>query len=429
MLELLAGAAADAAPVLPAGAILVAQDLLPSQFLALDVARIGGLCTASRAATSHVAILAGAAGLPMLAGVDASLLTVADGTTLLLDAERGSVTVAPRAAEIADAEARIAARARERTRLTAAAVLDARTSDGERVEVFANVGSLAEAAAAVAAGAEGCGLLRTEFLFLDREHPPGQDEQARRYQEIVAAFDGRPVVIRTLDAGGDKPMPFLSMPPQPNPALGLRGIRASLRRPDLLRAQLAAILSVRPHGRCRILLPMVNDGAEVDAVRRLVRELASATDGDPDIPIGIMVETPAAAVTAARLARHADFLSIGSNDLAQYVLAIDREHPLLADRLDPLHPAVLRLIADVAAAGRAAGRGVAICGGLASEPGAAPLLAGLGVGELSVVPGAIPGAKDSLRRRSSGECRDLAVRALAADDARGVRALLAAVRA
>ncbi len=428
LLELIAGAAPPAARALPAGAILIARDLLPSQFLALDAARIGGICTVSRAATSHVAILAGAQGLPMLAGVDAGLLALPEGTTVLVDAERGSVSVAPAAAEIADAEARIATRARDRARLRTAAALDGRTADGQRIEVFANVGSRAEAAAAVASGAEGCGLLRTEFLFLDRELAPGVDEQARHYQEIVDAFGTRPVVIRTLDAGSDKAIPFLAMPAQDNPALGLRGIRASLWRPELLRAQLAAILAVRPRGRCRILLPMVNDAAEVETVRRLVRELASAAGGDPDIPIGVMIETPAAAVGAARLARHADFLSIGTNDLTQYVLAIDRAHPLLADGLDPLHPAVLRLIADVAAAAQAAGRGVAVCGALASDPDAAPLLVGLGVGELSAVPGAIPAVKDALRRRRIDECRDLAARALAQDDTAAVRELLAGER-
>jgi phosphocarrier protein FPr/phosphocarrier protein len=428
LLELLAGAAPPAALALPAGAILVARELLPSQFLALDAARIGGLCTVSRASTSHVAILAGALGLPMLAGVDDALLAVADGTTLLLDAERGTVTVAPPPAEIADAGVRIAARARARARMKSHAAEDARTADGERIEVFANVGSVAEAAAAVASGAEGCGLLRTEFLFLDREQAPEAAEQARCYQEIVDAFAGRPVVIRTLDAGGDKPMPFLPMPPQDNPALGLRGIRASLWRPELLRTQLAAILSVRPRGRCRILLPMVNDAAEIEAVRHLLRELAPGLGADPEIPVGVMIETPAAAVGAARLARHADFLSIGTNDLTQYVLAIDRGHPLLADRLDPLHPAVLGLIAGVAASARAAGRGVAVCGGLASDPDAAPLLAGLGVAELSAVPGAIPELKDALRRRTMTECRELAARALAQDGAVAVRTLMTGAR-
>ena len=428
LLEILAGRVESSAPQLPADAIVIARDLLPSQFLALDPARIAGICTVSRAATSHVAILAGAMGLPMLAGVDGALLAVADGTRVLVDAERGRVTVDPGTAERADAEARIAARAQRHAELRTAAALDCRTADGERIEVFANVGSLAEARAAVTAGAEGCGLLRTEFLYLDRADPPDQAEQSRSYQEIVSAFGNRPVVVRTLDAGSDKPIPFLAMPAQDNPALGLRGIRVSLWRPELLRAQLAAILSVRPRGRCRILLPMVNDAGEIEAVRALVRELAPAVQGDEGIPVGIMVETPAAAVCAGHLAAHADFFSIGTNDLTQYVLAIDRAHPSLAGSLDALHPAVLRLIEGVASAARAAGRPVAVCGGLASQPAAAPLLVGLGIGELSAVPGAIPAIKDAVRRRTLDDCRELARRALAAESAVAVRKLLEAPR-
>ena len=426
--EELAGPAGSAAPPLPPGAIIVARDLLPSEFMGLDASRIAGICTVSRAATSHVAILAGALGLPMLAGVDASLLEVPEGTMVGVDAERGRVTVAPGAAEFADLEERIAARERRRARLRTAAALDCRTADGERIAVWANVGSTAEAAAAVAAGAEGCGLLRTEFLFLDREQPPDRTEQLAQYQAVADAMAGRPVVVRTLDAGSDKPIPFLEMPHQDNPALGLRGIRASLWRPDVLREQLAAILSVRPADRCRILLPMVNEAGEIEAVRALVRELAPAAGGNPGIEIGIMVETPAAAVRAAELAAHADFFSIGTNDLAQYALAIDRTHPLLSPGLDALHPAVIRLIGFVCAAARAAGRPVAVCGGLASEPAAAPLLVGLGVTELSATPGAVPEIKDSVRRRTMPECRALAARAPAAADAKAVRALLDATR-
>jgi phosphocarrier protein FPr/phosphocarrier protein len=362
----------------------------------------------------------------MLAGVDAGLLAVADGTTLLVDAERGRVSIAPDARESAEAGSRIAERARVDARLRTAAAHDARTADGDRIEVFANVGSAAEAAAAVSAGAEGCGLLRTEFLFLDRLEPPDRAEQAAQYQAVVDAFAGRPVVVRTLDAGSDKPIPFLAMPAQDNPALGLRGIRVSLWRPELLRDQLAAILSIRPAGRCRILLPMVNEAAEIEAVRAMIRELAPGLDANPDTPLGIMVETPAAAVSAARLAVHADFLSIGTNDLTQYTLAIDRTHPLLAGALDALHPAVLGLIAAVGAAGRGAGRGVAVCGGLASEPEAAPLLVGLGVGELSAAPGAIPAIKDRIRQRTLADCRALADRALHAASAAEVRELLRA---
>jgi phosphocarrier protein FPr/phosphocarrier protein len=216
------------------------------------------------------------------------------------------------------------------------------------------------------------------------------------------------------------------MPTQENPALGLRGIRASLWRPELLRTQLAAILSVQPGDRCRILLPMVNEPSEIEAVRAIVREVAAKVRGNARIPVGIMIETPAAAVGAARLAAHADFLSIGTNDLTQYVLAIDRTHPLLAGSLDALHPAVLGLIGTVCVAARAARRPVAVCGGLASEPAAAPLLVGLGVGELSAMPGAIPEIKDAVRRHTLADCRALAGRALAAPDAAAVRAILEA---
>jgi len=425
LLETLAGSAEPAAVTLPAGAILVARDLLPSQFLALDVARIAGICTVSRAATSHVAILAGASGIPMLAGVDAQLLALPDGTQLLVDAEQGRVTIAPGGPEVAEAQSRIAARNNSRARLRTAAALDCRTSDGERIEVFANVGSTAEAAAAVASGAEGCGLLRTEFLFLDRLEPPEVSEQLAQYQAIVNAFSSRPVVVRTLDAGSDKPIPFLAMPAQDNPALGIRGIRASLWRPEILRAQITAILSVRPANRCRILLPMVNEPAEIEAVRAMIREIAPGLRGNAAIPVGIMIETPAAAIAAPRLAAHADFFSIGTNDLTQYVFAIDRTHPQLADGLDAMHPVVLHLIERIASAARGAGRGVAVCGGLASESSAAPLLVGLGVGELSAVPGAIPAIKDAVRRHSLAECRDLAALALELESAAEVRALLA----
>ncbi len=329
---------------------------------------------------------------------------------------------------VADAAQRIALRTATQARLRAAALEPCRTADGERIEVFANIASAAEAAQAVACGAEGCGLLRTEFLFLDRADPPDAGEQQRQYQQVVDMFAGRPVVIRTLDAGGDKPIPFLAMPPEDNPALGLRGIRASLWRPDLLRTQVEAILAVQPDACRRILLPMVNDVAEIQAVRRIVDELGADAGRRTAIPLGAMIETPASAIDAARIAAHVDFLSIGTNDLAQYVLAIDRTHPLLAAGLDALHPAVLRLIGDVCTVARNAGRHVAVCGGLASDAAAAPLLVGLGAVELSAVPAMIPAIKDSLRRHTMAECRALARRALAADSAQAVRELLARSR-
>ncbi|HEY1753062.1 MAG TPA: putative PEP-binding protein, partial [Caulobacteraceae bacterium] len=297
-----------------------------------------------------------------------------------------------------------------------------RMADGARIEVLANLASLADAHAAVAAGAEGCGLLRTEFLFMDRDAAPAEAEQLAAYQAIAEALGGRPLVIRTLDIGADKPVGYLPLPPQPNPALGVRGLRVGLAWPELLRTQLRAILKVRPAGQAQIMLPMVASLAELRAVRATVAELAAAL-GVAMPKLGVMVETPAAAVTADLLAAEADFLSVGTNDLAQYALAMDRTSPQLAAQVDALHPAVLRLARQAAAGGAARGRTVAVCGSLASEPPAAPILIGLGVTELSAAPAAIPELKAAIRGLTMGQCRDIAERALASASAAEVRAL------
>jgi phosphoenolpyruvate-protein kinase (PTS system EI component) len=322
----------------------------------------------------------------------------------------------------------VAQREQERAADAAAAMTEARTRDGVRVRVNANLGSVDEAAPAVANGAEGCGLLRTEFLYLDRREAPGEDEQAAEYQRVAAALDGRPLAIRTMDIGGDKPIAYLPLPPEDNPALGLRGVRASLREPGLLRTQVRAILRVRPEGQCRILLPMVTDAGEVRAIRALAEECARELGvGAP--AIGAMIETPAAALLADRLAQAADFLSIGTNDLAQYTLAIDRAHPELALRLDALHPAVLRLIALVADAAEARGKPVSICGALASDVDALPILVGLGVHEVSAAPSTIPRLKRTARLLDAAECREAARRALELATAAEVRDLAAVARA
>jgi phosphocarrier protein FPr/phosphocarrier protein len=297
------------------------------------------------------------------------------------------------------------------------------TADGTRIEVFANVGSEAEAHAAVRNGAEGSGLLRTEFLFLERTAPPDEAEQLDQYQQIATALEGRPLTIRTLDIGGDKPIPYLPLPHEENPALGLRGVRTSLWRPDLLRIQLRAILRVRPTGQCRILLPMITDVGEIRAVRTMLEELRREEGYLEPIAVGAMIETPASAVMADRIAREADFLSVGTNDLTQYTLAMDRGHPELAARLDALHPAVLRLIAMVVAAAKTHGRMVAVCGGLASDPVAVPVLIGLGVHELSMVPAVIPQLKALISRLNVDDCTTLANAALERETAEAVRAL------
>ena len=419
----LTGPGAPAAAELPADSIVIARELLPSQLVALDASRVAGLATAAGGATSHVSIIAAAMEIPALVALGPAVLALPDGTELVLDAEGGALEVAPPAGRTAAARATLAARRDRAAAGRAAAQRECRTADGTRIEVFANVGSATEAAAAVRNGAEGCGLLRTEFLFLERDSPPDELEQTAAYQKIADALGGRPLTIRTLDAGGDKPIAYLPQPPEENPALGLRGVRTSLANPALLRTQLRAILGVRPLEQCRILLPMITEAAEVVAVRAVLDELRAELALKERIEVGVMIETPASAVIADGLVGVADFLSVGTNDLTQYTLAMDRGHPQLAPRLDAIHPAVLRLIEGAAQAAAVRGRMVAVCGGLASEPLAAPLLVGLGVHELSAVGAVIPQLKAALSRVTVAQCRELARSALAAPDAAAVREL------
>jgi phosphoenolpyruvate-protein phosphotransferase len=424
VLAALAGAATPAAANLPEHAIVVARELLPSQLIGLDAARLGGIALAAGGATSHVAIIAAARGIPAVVALGSGVLGVSDGTALILDATAGTLDIDPPAARLATARAALASALARREASRLAAQRDGHTADGTRVEVFANVGSVAEAQAAVANGAEGCGLLRTEFLFLDRDTAPSAAEQTQAYEAIAAVLAPRPLTIRTLDAGGDKPIAYLPLPPEDNPALGLRGVRTGLAHPELLRTQLRAVLAMRQRSQCRLLLPMVTDVAELEAVRALLDELLDAMGGQAP-QLGVMIETPASALIARQLAARADFFSIGTNDLTQYTLAMDRGNPQLAARLDAVHPAVLKLIAATAAAAADHGRYVAVCGGLASEPVAAPLLVGLGVHELSAVPAVIPQVKARLAGVTLDFCRQLAGEAQQAASAAAVRELLA----
>ena len=408
---------------LPPNAIVLADDLLPSQFMALETPRLGGVCLARGGATSHVAIIAAANGVPMLVAAGPRVLEIADGTALILDAEHGWMDIDPPPAERAAAQNAALQRAAERAADLEAAQNPCSTTDGVRITVNANLGSVDDARAAVRSGAEGCGLLRTEFLFLDRREPPGEDEQSAEYERIAAALEARPLTVRTMDIGGDKPIAYLPMPREDNPALGLRGVRASLWRPELLRAQLRAILRVKPEGQCKIMLPMVNDLEDLRTVRAIAAECAKELKRAALPPIGVMIETPSAALMADQLAAEADFLSIGTNDLSQYTLAIDRGHAELAEKLDALHPAVLRLIRAVAAAGQASGKSVSVCGAMGSDVDALPMLIGLGIHEVSATAAMIPRLKRMVRLLDSGECRELAQRALAVESASAVREL------
>ncbi len=406
---------------LPEHAVLIAEELLPSELVALDRERLEAICLGGGGATSHVAILAAAMDVPMLVGLGAGLAGIADGARVIADAERGRLEFAPDEAALAAADAKVAARLGERVAAQRLAARDCVTADGIRIEVFANVGGAADATSAVANGAEGSGLLRTEFLFLERTSPPDENEQYAAYQAVATALAGRPLVLRLLDVGGDKPLQYLPMPAEDNPAFGLRGIRTGLARPDLLRTQLRAALRVEPRAALRILIPMVTDVGEVRAVRAMIEEIRAEL-GRPAPLIGAMIETPAAAVTAAVLVREVDFLSVGSNDLSQYTLAMDRGHADLAGRIDALHPAVLGLIDQACRAAAAARKPVAVCGGMAGDPLAVPVLLGLGVSELSVVPARIPATKALVSGLTLPACAALAREVLALASAADVRA-------
>jgi phosphocarrier protein FPr/phosphocarrier protein len=416
----LLGSTAEA-PSAPNGAIVLADTLYPSQLTGLAEAGIAGIATAAGGATSHAAIIAAGLGLPMLVGLGPAVTTIEDGTALVLRDD--TLLVAPDSGALDNAGREAAAR-EERLQASRGRVHElAATADGTRIEVFANLGSVAEANTAVAEGAEGCGLLRTEFLFLDRESPPGEDEQRATYQAIADALGERPLIVRTLDIGADKPAPWLSLASEENPALGLRGIRLQLARRDLLETQLRALLAVRPAGRLQVMLPMIASLAELREVKTLLGQLANDMGANPP-ELGIMVETPAAALIADRLAADAAFFSIGTNDLSQYVLARDRTNPAVANGLDGLDPAVLRLIAETVTGANAHARPTGVCGGLAAVPDAIPVLLGLGVTELSVPAAAIPETKAIVRSLNLARCRILANEALAAPDADAVRALV-----
>ncbi|MDJ0277361.1 phosphoenolpyruvate--protein phosphotransferase [Sphingomonas sp. 2R-10] len=416
--------AAEEESSFPPGTILIADDLLPSQVMALDPACVVGLVVERGGPTSHVAILAATMGLPALVAVGAAAGAIADGATLILDADGGVVHVDPDDATLTQARVQTGARAAARAAALEQAEATCVTADGVRIEAFANLGSAEDAVVAMANGAEGSGLLRTEFLFLGREHAPDADEQSALYGTIAATLQGRPLIVRLLDIGGDKPASYLPIAAEENPALGLRGIRVALAMPEILETQLRAILSVRPVGQCRIMIPMVASVDEITAVRAVVDRLRGELGIAERIEVGIMVETPAAAVTSATLAAHADFLSIGTNDLTQYALAMDRGNPAVASGIDGLHPAVLQLIAHTTEGAKRRGRWVGVCGGLASDRLAVPLLIGLGVTELSASPRFVPELKALVRTLDTRACHALATRALAAASPREVRTIV-----
>lgn len=388
--------------VLARGSILVAQELTPADTLNLPLDDLGGFATAGGAITSHAAILARSLGIPAVLGAGPGVLEIGEGTDAILDGGARTLILdpdEPTYARYTRLKAREQAAAQQRL---LERDLPAETRDGHRLALWANIGGPDDVPAALIAGAEGIGLFRTEFLFLGRPQPPDEDEQVVSYVKVLQQMGSRPVVIRMLDVGGDKPLPYLPGRSEPNPFLGERGVRFLRRFPDIFHAQLRALLRAALHGDLRVMVPMVSTVDDVLWARAQLQaaEESLTVEGvahRSHIPLGIMIETPAAAVMADHMAQHAEFFSIGSNDLSQYTLAADRTLAELAGRYDSSDPAVFRLIAQAVHSARKAGIPVSVCGELAGDPEAVVALMGLGVDELSMAPSTIGIVKSRIR--------------------------------
>ena len=417
-------------PQLAGTGIVVAEDLTPADTVALDRELTLGIATAAGSPTSHSAILARSLGIPAAVGLGAALLEVPDETPLLLDGDAGAVYVEPPPELLAELEQRSAVQEEAARAALARAAEPAVTRDGRRIEVVANIGSPDDVPAALENGAEGVGLLRTEFLFLDRETMPGEDEQHEAYGQIAGALEGRPLVLRTLDVGADKPLPYLRARPEANPFLGVRGIRLQLERPELLETQFRAVLRTAAEHPLKVMFPMVATLAEYrharSALERVRVELEhEGTPVPADLEVGVMIEVPAAALAAESFAPEVGFFSLGTNDLTQYTMAAERGNASVATLADGLHPSVLRLIHMVAEGAGRHDRWVGVCGELAADPVAVPVLIGLGVTELSVNPPSIPAVKHAVRDLDTEAARALADDALGLASATEVRALVA----
>ena len=424
--------ASGAAFRLDAPSIVAAHDLLPSEAANLDPALVLGLCLESGSASAHSAILVRARGIPCVVGLGPALAAVPDGTTVAIDGERGAVRVSPSDGEIETVGQRRHAWLGARNAARANRKRPAATRDGRRISVLANLSRDTEVVDAIENGAEGVGVLRTEFLFLHRKTPPTEQEQYEAYRAIADALEGRPLVIRTLDIGGDKAAPYIAPGEEANPFLGWRGVRISLDRRDLFETQLRAIQRAGHERPVEVLLPMISTVAELREAKRAVAAVEKQLRNDGiacgvNIPVGVMIEVPAAAATATELAARSARLSIGTNDLVQYMMAADRTNSRVAPLADYFQPAVVRTIRDVAEAGRRAGIRVDVCGEMGADPLAIPLLIGLGIEEVSVSASLIPEVKRGIATLTLSECETVANRALAAESNDEIRHMLAEV--
>lgn len=411
--------------------ILVATDLTPANTAQLDATKVLGICTTRGSATSHTAILARTLGIPAVVGVPAEILQLANGTLLAIDGESGKVWIEPDPDTVTTLQAKRDAAWRTQQQAQANAHQPAMTRDGKRISIVANIGSVADVKTALTNGAEGVGLLRTEFLYLDRTTAPTEDEQLAVYQAIAQVLDRRPLIIRTLDIGGDKPLAYLGLQPESNPFLGKRGIRFCLENQDIFKTQLRAILRASHGHQIKIMFPMIATVQEVQAAKIILVESQTELQQanipfDATMKVGIMVEIPSAVAIADQLATEVDFFSIGTNDLSQYVMAADRTNPQVATLADALHPSVLRMIQQTVQAAHQAGIWVGLCGELAANPVATPILIGLGIDELSLNPQAIPMLKHVITELNVAEAEVIAQTALNLNSAQSVRTLVSA---
>ncbi|NWG05223.1 MAG: phosphoenolpyruvate--protein phosphotransferase [Chloroflexi bacterium] len=412
---------ADSLPDKPV--VVVARELSPSDTISFNKDFVLGFCIVNGGPTSHTAILARALGLPAVVSVDESVLKLENDSYIIVNGINGSVMFNPSPEELQAAEQERNAWLEKRRLALEQANVPAITADGHEVEVVGNAGSLADAEKALKMGAAGIGLLRTEFLFLERTTAPSEAEQFDVYRPIAETMGKLPVIIRTLDVGGDKPLPYIEMQHEENPFLGERGIRLCLNRPELFRQQLRAILRAGQYGNLQVMFPMVGDIEEYRRARLMLDELEIELKV-PRIVAGIMIEVPSAALMADVLAKEVDFFSIGTNDLTQYTLAMDRGNPLLSAKQDGLHPAVLRLIAKTIEGAHKHGKWAGICGELGSDPYAVPILIGLGIDELSVTIPSVPLVKAQVRDLKFSDLQPLAQQALECATAREVRELV-----
>lgn len=415
-------------PELAEGTILIAEDLTPSDTAQLDRSKVVGFATTNGGASSHVAIIARSLDIPAVAGIEGRALEIADGAKVVLDGSKGTLQQNLSDAEIESILGRQQRMAERKAREESHKDEPAITSDGHQIKVVANIGGVEDAQESQTKGAEGVGLLRSEFVFLGRTKAPTEDEQAQVYADCARALaPGQPLVIRTLDVGGDKPLPYLPIPAEENPFLGIRGVRVGLEKPEVLRAQCRAIMKAADAGaELNVMFPMIATIDDWRNTKRIWDEEYAKLGATTHVPVGIMMEVPSVAVMAKQFAAEEDceFFSVGTNDLTSYTLAMDRGHPKLAAQVDPCNPAILTLIGNACDALHEHGKWLGICGGVASDPQAVPILVGLGVDELSCSIPAIPSIKAQVRAYSLDRCKELAAQAVRCATPAEVRALV-----